>query len=166
MMKWITGICAGLVCGALITLGGMTAMQTHNTYAASSTQVLKFVLHEDGIKFVVLDKNKDALGDMLVMVDSLYDAANKKLVGHVNGACIRTQLGKQFECSGTTEFADNSGQISWEGPFKDHEKSGFLTVTGGTQAYENVHGQVEFFASETKDAIAPIYQVVVTIAKG
>ena len=183
--KWIVGVGGALACVALVVMShGLTTVQAHRadetpaatateaataTMAATTTsnvQVMHFVLHEDGLKFVPLNRDKDALGDLLVIEDSLYDAANKAVVGHVNADCIRTQLGKQFECSGTTEFADGSGQISWEGPFRDHEAASYLTVTGGTQAYDNVHGEFQVIASETRDEFAPTYQAIVSITKG
>jgi len=174
MKKWIVGVGAVLTCIALGIMSHSftpvqahqvdptetaTAAQTETATATSTARSLHFVVHNDATHFVPLNKDKDAPGNLLIVEDSVYDAMDKNVVGHVNADCLRTQLGKQYECSGTIEFADASGQISFEGPFKDHEAASYLTITGGTQVYDNVHGQFQVVASETRDAEAPKYQM-------
>lgn len=167
-MKWLAGISTGLVCAALVTVGTLTAAQAQNHPQPAhprAIQEMRFVVHEDGLTPVQRIKGKNSLGDLMVVEDSMYDIADKQLIGHINAFCVRTQVGAQYECNGTIEFADNSGQISFEGPFKDHENGGYLTVIGGTQAYDNVHGQFQIIPSETKDNIAPSYQIIVTVSR-
>src|SRR6185295_19790110 len=74
----------------------------------------------------------DSSGDLLTFANEIYDATNKTKVGDDNGYCIRTVVGKAWECFWTLSLAD--GQITVEGPFLDAGDSD-LAVTGGTGAY-------------------------------
>ena len=58
---------------------------------------------------------------------------------HDNGWCIRTAVGKAWECFWTPTLDD--GQITVKGPFLDGSDS-VLAVTGGTGAYSGVRGEM------------------------
>ena len=45
----------------------------------------------------------DTVGDILTFANEVYDEANAKLVGHDNGWCVRTVVGKAWECFWTLD---------------------------------------------------------------
>ena len=89
----------------------------------------------------------DSVGDLLSFANVVYDADNKKPVGTDQGFCVRTQVGKAWECSWTTSLAD--GQITVEGPFLDKGDS-VLAIIGGTGKYANARGQMKLHARDDK----------------
>lgn len=82
----------------------------------------------------------DSAGDLLTFANEIYDGANIHKVGTDQGYCVRTEVGKSWECNYTTFLAD--GQITVEGPFFDAGDSTFA-ITGGTRAYRNARGSLE-----------------------
>jgi hypothetical protein len=84
--------------------------------------------------------DRDAVGDMLVFANKVYDAANKLEVGSDQGYCVRTVAGKSWECFWTLIL--KSGQITVEGPFMDSGDSK-LAVTGGTGKYAGARGSLK-----------------------
>ena len=82
----------------------------------------------------------DSVGDLLTFANEIYDGANIHKVGTDQGYCVRTEVGKSWECNYTT-FLDD-GQITVEGPFFDAGDSTFA-ITGGTRAYRNARGSLE-----------------------
>ena len=82
----------------------------------------------------------DSVGDLLTFANEIYDGANIHKVGTDQGYCVRTEVGKSWECNYTTFLAD--GQITVEGPFFDAGDSTFA-ITGGTRAYRNARGSLE-----------------------
>jgi Allene oxide cyclase len=82
----------------------------------------------------------DAAGNILTFANEVFDAANTRKVGRDQGSCVRTVVGKAWECAWTTFLP--AGQITVEGPFYDTGNS-VLAVTGGTGAYRNVRGEME-----------------------
>ncbi|MBA2124790.1 Allene oxide cyclase [Hyphomicrobium methylovorum] len=89
----------------------------------------------------------DSVGDVMTFANTIFDAKNEKQVGTNNGVCIRTVVAEAYECNWTTFLAD--GQISVAGPFYD-AKDATLAVTGGTGAYEGMHGQLKVHARDAK----------------
>ncbi|MGQ0485790.1 MAG: allene oxide cyclase family protein [Hyphomicrobiales bacterium] len=86
-----------------------------------------------------LGAKDDSAGDILTFANEVYDEANKAKVGDDNGWCIRTVVGKAWECVATLTLAD--GQITGEGPFLDGKDS-VWAVTGGTGKYAGVRGEM------------------------
>jgi hypothetical protein len=82
----------------------------------------------------------DDAGNILTFANDVFDAADAHKVGSDQGSCVRTVVGKAWECAWTTFLP--SGQITVEGPFYDAGGS-VLAVTGGTGAYRNVRGEME-----------------------
>jgi hypothetical protein len=82
----------------------------------------------------------DSVGDLLTFANEIYDEANIHKVGTDQGYCVRTEVGKSWECNYTTFLAE--GQITVEGPFFDAGDSTFA-ITGGTRAYRNARGSLE-----------------------
>jgi allene oxide cyclase len=85
----------------------------------------------------------DSVGDLLTFANEIYDEHNNKLVGQDNGWCIRTVVGKAWECYWTLTLKD--GQLSVAGPFLDAGDS-VLAVTGGTGKYYGARGEMKLHA--------------------
>jgi allene oxide cyclase len=82
----------------------------------------------------------DSIGDLLVFANKVYDAANKTQVGTDQGYCVRTVVGKSWECFWTLNL--KAGQITVEGPFMDTGDS-LMAVTGGTGKYAGAKGSMK-----------------------
>ena len=89
----------------------------------------------------------DSVGDLLSFSNEVYDKDNKTLVGHDNGWCVRTAVGKAWECFWTLVL--DKGQITVEGPFYDAGDS-MLAVTGGTGDYATIRGDMKLHARDAK----------------
>jgi hypothetical protein len=81
------------------------------------------------------------MGDLNPFADPIYDAANKKQVGSESGSCIRTVVGRLWECNWTVYL--KGGQISVEGPSYDKSNDSVLAVIGGTGIYRNARGELK-----------------------
>ena len=91
----------------------------------------------------------DSIGDLLVFANKVYDPANKTLVGSDQGHCVRTVVGKSWECFWTTILKE--GQITVEGPFSDTGDSLFA-VTGGTGKYAGAKGSMKLHPLDASNA--------------
>jgi len=89
----------------------------------------------------------DTAGDLLTFANPVFDAANAKQIGTDQGYCVRTEVGKSWECLWTISLAD--GQITVEGPFLDKGDS-VLAITGGTGKYAGARGQMKLHARNDK----------------
>ncbi len=89
---------------------------------------------------VDLGAKGDSVGDMLVFANKVYDAGNKTQVGSDQGYCVRTVVGKSWECFWTLTL--KAGQITVEGPFLD-EGDSLMSVTGGTGKYAGAKGSMK-----------------------
>jgi allene oxide cyclase len=86
------------------------------------------------------DPTNDTLGNVLTFANKVYDSANKRQVGSDQGYCIRTVVGKTWECNWTTFL--KSGSITVEGKFSDTGNT-VLAITGGTGAYATARGEMD-----------------------
>jgi allene oxide cyclase len=83
---------------------------------------------------------KDVKGNILTFNNPVFDAADKKQVGHDEGFCTRIAPAQGiWECLWTTFL--KGGQITVQGPFYDTRNS-VLSITGGTGAYRTARGQM------------------------
>lgn len=89
----------------------------------------------------------DSVGDVLTFANEVFDSANANKVGTDNGDCLRTVVGKAYECFWTTSLA--KGQITVEGPFYDAGPS-TLAITGGTGDYKDAEGTMDLRARNPK----------------
>ena len=89
---------------------------------------------------VDLGAKGDSVGDLLVFANKVYDSTNKSQVGSDQGYCVRTVVGKSWECFWTLIL--KGGQITVEGPFMDQGDSLFA-VTGGTGHYARARGSMK-----------------------
>jgi len=85
----------------------------------------------------------DSVGDLLTFANEIYDEHNKKLLGQDNGWCIRTVVGKAWECFWTLSLEE--GTLSVAGPFLDTGDS-VLAVTGGTGKFYGARGEMKLHA--------------------
>ena len=86
----------------------------------------------------------DSIGDTLAFGNELFDATNMALVGTDQGSCVRTVVGKAYECSWTNSL--EGGQIVVQGPFLDAGDS-VLAITGGTGRYRKARGTMDLHAT-------------------
>ena len=120
----------------------LTAMVTAVLVAgpALAAEQIKVVERPVGETTVDLTAKGDSVGDMLVFANEIFDAANKVKLGSDQGYCIRTIVGKSWECFWTMTL--KAGQITIEGPFFDAGDSLFA-VTGGTGKYAGAKGSMK-----------------------
>jgi len=133
-MNYAFGRIAALA-AALLTLPAMAAEQ------------IKVVEHPVGETTVDLGQKGDSIGDLLVFANAVFDAANKTQVGTDQGYCVRTIVGKSWECFWTLTL--KAGQITVEGPFMD-EGDSLFAVTGGTGKYAGARGSMKLHPRDAK----------------
>jgi allene oxide cyclase len=107
---------------------------------ALAGEQIKVVEHPVGETTVDLPPKGDSVGDLLVFANAVFDAANKTQVGTDQGYCVRTLVGKSWECIWTLTL--KAGQITVEGPFFDTGDSLFA-ITGGTGKYAGARGSMK-----------------------
>ena len=107
--------------------------------SAMAAERLIVVEHPINETTVDIGPKGDSVGDVLSFLNPVFDQANKTQIGTDQGFCIRTAVGKSWECNFTMLLKD--GQITVEGPFKDAGDSLF-TVIGGTGKYAGAKGQM------------------------
>jgi allene oxide cyclase len=86
------------------------------------------------------DPANDKLGNVLTFANKVYDSANKRQMGSDQGYCVRTVVGKAWECNWTTFL--KPGSITVEGKFSDTGNT-VLAITGGTGAYATARGEMD-----------------------
>jgi hypothetical protein len=122
---------------AWMIASALTALLSASAFAAEQ---IKLVERPVGETTVDLAAKGDSIGDMLVFANGVFDAANKVQVGSDQGYCVRTIVGKSWECFWTLTL--KAGQITVEGPFLD-EGDSLLVVTGGTGKYVGAKGSLK-----------------------
>ncbi|MFI4889090.1 MAG: allene oxide cyclase family protein [Steroidobacterales bacterium] len=120
-----------------ISLVAVAALVALPALAAEQLHVVEHPINETTINLT--KKGVDAVGDLLSFANPVFDAANKTQVGTDQGFCVRTIVGKTWECNWTTQL--KGGQITVEGPYLDSGDSTF-TVTGGTGKYAGAKGSM------------------------
>jgi allene oxide cyclase len=113
------------------------ALASMPTLAAEQIVVVERPVGETTVD---LGAKGDSVGDLLVFANKVYDAGNKTQLGTDNGYCVRTVVGKSWECFWTLTL--KAGQITVEGPFMDTGDSLFA-VTGGTGKYAGARGSMK-----------------------
>jgi allene oxide cyclase len=108
---------------------------------------LKVVERPVGETTVDLGAKGDSVGDLLVFANGIFDSANKAQIGSDQGFCVRTIVGKSWECMWTLTL--KAGQITVEGPFMD-EGDSLFAVTGGTGKYAGAKGSMKLHPRDAK----------------
>jgi allene oxide cyclase len=114
---------------------------------AFAAEQIKVVERPIGETTVDLGLKGDSIGDMLVFANGIFDSANKTQLGSDQGYCVRTIVGKSWECFWTMTL--KAGQITVEGPFMD-EGDSLFTVTGGTGKYAGAKGSMKLHPRDAK----------------
>jgi len=117
------------------------------TLPAMAAEQIKVVERPVGETSVDLGTKGDSVGDMLVFANGVFDAANKVQVGTDQGYCVRTIVGKSWECNWTMTL--KGGQITVEGPFQD-EGDSLFAITGGTGKYAGAKGSMKLHPRDAK----------------
>jgi hypothetical protein len=143
----------GTVALVTVAISGVVVQQAqasptsakHSTHAAGNHGTTTFTVIEHAITDTVADTGPtgDSLGDVLAFANPIFTADNKSKIGSDNGSCIRTAVGKAWECSWTLTLA--KGSLVVEGPFYDTADSD-LAITGGTGAWATARGQMHLHA--------------------
>lgn len=105
--------------------------------AAAATLELALVEKADSDVVTDTGATGDSVGDILTFNNEVLE--NGQSAGRDNGWCIRTVVGKTWECTWTTTLSD--GQITVQGPFNDAGDSE-LVVTGATGNYAGAYGSM------------------------
>jgi allene oxide cyclase len=108
---------------------------------------IKVVERPVGETTVDLGAKGDSVGDLLVFANGVFDAANRTQLGTDQGFCVRTIVGKSWECMWTLTL--KAGQITVEGPFMD-EGDSLFAVTGGTGKYAGAKGSMKLHPRDAK----------------
>jgi len=126
---------------AIIAAGVMSCVGADQ---AQSCERLHLALTERPLNGVVTEvdfEGRDSVGDLMTWSNDVYDETNSTVQGRDNGWCIRTVVGRAWECTWTIALAN--GQIMASGTAIDDDDF-VLAVIGGTGAYLGVTGQMEF----------------------
>jgi allene oxide cyclase len=108
---------------------------------------IKVVERPVGETTVDLGAKGDSIGDLLVFANGIFDSANKTQIGSDQGFCVRTIVGKSWECMWTLTL--KAGLITVEGPFMD-EGDSLFAVTGGTGKYAGAKGSMKLHPRDAK----------------
>src|ERR1700682_5378968 len=117
------------------------------TFPAFAAEQIKVVERRVGETTVDLPPKGDSVDDMRVFANGVFDSANKTQVGTDQGYCVRTIVGKSWECFWTLTL--KAGQITVEGPFMD-EGDSLFTITGGTGKYAGAKGSMKLHPRDAK----------------
>jgi hypothetical protein len=105
--------------------------------------VLRVVERAESDTVIDLGDTGDSIGDLLAFGNPIYDPSNQTKLGDNQGSCVRTVVGKSWECSWTLILPE--GQITVHGPFYDSGDS-VLAIIGGTGPYRDARGQMTLHA--------------------
>jgi len=118
-------------------------------HPAGAAQTLQLVEHPTGETPIDVAPKGDSIGDTVVLVNPVFDAADRNQVGTDQGYCVRTVVGKRYECFWTLILS--GGQITTQGPVSDSGDS-LLAVTGGTGIYVGAKGTLRIHARDAKQS--------------
>ncbi len=134
----------------LLSSGRFTALAmvlASVAWPAAAAERLTVVEHPTDEKTINLSGKSDAIGDLLVFANPVFDAGNKTQVGRDQGYCVRVVVGKSWECFWTLVLKE--GLITVEGPFYDTGDSTFV-VTGGSGKYAGAKGSMKLHWRDAK----------------
>jgi Dirigent-like protein len=134
--------CVALSAAAALTIGAIlaSASSAEPSRAHTAAATVHVVEHAITDTEIPTGGGKDVKGNILTFNNPVFDAADKKQVGHDEGFCTRLAPAQGiWECLWTTFLA--GGQITVQGPFYDTRNS-VLSITGGTGAYRRSRGEM------------------------
>jgi allene oxide cyclase len=124
---------------------------------AGAAETLRLVERASNEHVIDVAPVGDSLGDQLVFVNPMFDAANQKEVGTSNGFCVRTVVGKTWHCNWMIHLA--RGQLAVSGTYPDEGDCEFAVV-GGIGRYAGARGVIKVHA---RDAEHTSYDFTVTL---
>ncbi len=122
-----------------------------------AAESLRLIERATGETVIHRTASNDALGDLLVFTNPMYDAANKVQVGMSRGSCTRVEVGQWWDCHWTMTLA--GGALLAAGPYPDEGDSNFAIV-GGTGRYAGARGTI---AVHARDAAHENYDFLITL---
>ena len=131
-----------LAAAAALTAGAIAAATSSAQPARAHTAAATVHVVEHAITDTEIPTGggKDVKGNILTFNNPVFDAADKKQVGHDEGFCTRLAPAQGiWECLWTTFL--KGGQITVQGPYYDTRNS-VLSITGGTGAYRTARGEM------------------------
>ena len=129
-----------------LLLVGVLATVRDGAAPAAAKESITVIEHATTDAVVDLGEEGDTVGDTLVFANEVYDADDASVVGTSTGSCVRTVVGKAWECTWTNSLAD--GSIVVQGPFYDDGSDSVLAITGGTGDYAGVNGELHLKARD------------------
>ena len=134
-----------------LAVGQADAHNAPGTHAAGSSYqpTGRFTVVEHAVTDTVVDigPKGDSRGDLLAFANPVFNATNKKKVGSDQGSCVRTAVGKSWECEWTLLLP--KGHLVVQGPYFDTADS-VLAITGGTGIWAHARGQMVLHARNAK----------------
>jgi allene oxide cyclase len=150
MRRFVTLLAVSAV-AVLVFAGGLSMIRL-GTAPVAAKESLTVIEHVTSETVVDLGDEGDTVGDTLVFNNELYDDKDANLVGSSNGSCIRTAVGKLWECTFTNSM--ENGSLVVEGPFEE-SGTGTFAITGGTGDYSGASGQMTLTAADDSTADSP-----------
>jgi hypothetical protein len=126
-------------------------------WTASPAERLGFVERASGEQVVHRGPAADALGDLIVFSNPLFDAADRAPAGASRGYCVRVELGRFWDCHFTLEVP--AGTLLAAGPYPDEGDAEF-GIVGGTGRYAGARGTLRAHA---RDAAHSSYDFAVVL---
>jgi allene oxide cyclase len=120
---------------AIFSIAAAAALLALPALAAEQIKIVERPTNETTVHIGA--SKADGPGDILSFANPLFDAGNKTQVGSDQGFCVRTVVGKSWQCNWTNQLKD--GTIVVNGIFSDAGDS-TLSVTGGTGKYAGAKG--------------------------
>lgn len=127
----------------VIASAGLAVDAAQAAHAASQLTVVEHAVNDT---VVDVGTAGDSLGDLLTFANPVFNGSNSRRIGRDQGSCVRTVVGKAWQCSWTTWLP--KGSLVVEGPFYDTRDS-VLAITGGTGAYSRARGVMHLHARNT-----------------
>jgi hypothetical protein len=136
-----------VVAGTVATVVAGTVLTVSAAQGERAAPRITVVEHAVSDALVDLAPDGDSAGDLLTFANPVYDRTNSRKVGRDQGSCIRTVVGKAWQCSFTTWLG--KGSLTVEGPFYDAHPS-VMAITGGTGAFSRARGVMHLAARNSQ----------------
>jgi hypothetical protein len=142
----------------LVLAAALTVVTSGYAKAASSRgRTVHVIEHALTDTEIPTGGGQDVKGNILVFNNPVFNAADKKRVGHDEGFCTRIAPAQGiWECLWTTFL--KGGQLTVQGPFYDTRNS-VLSITGGTGRYRGARGQMKLLSRNGGKAYDFIFQL-------
>jgi allene oxide cyclase len=126
-------------------------------WAARAAERIGLVERATGEQVVHHGPAADALGDLLVFSNPLFDATDRTAAGASRGYCVRVEVGRWWDCHFTLELA--AGALLVAGAYPDEGDAEF-GIVGGTGRYAGARGTLRVHA---RDAAHSSYDFAVAL---